>query len=197
MINTWVNTITKPKETFAAEKGNASMGKAAVNYIIAGVISGVIAFLATLIGLSQTGSATTTAIGAGLGALGIIVSPIVTLIGAFIGVGIIWIFAKILGGKGTYTQLFFLVSLFAIPMAVIGLVIVIPAVGSILGLLVGLYTLYLWVIAVQSSQELSTGRAVAAVLIPVILIAIIIAILAVIGLMALGTAMGGLPGYTG
>jgi len=197
MINTWVNTITKPKETFAAEKGNASMGKAAVNYIIAGVISGVIAFLATLIGLSQTGSATTTAIGAGLGALGIIVSPIVTLIGAFIGVGIIWIFAKILGGKGTYTQLFFLVSLFAIPMAVIGLVIVIPAVGSILGLLVGLYTLYLWVIAVQSSQELSTGRAVAAVLIPIILIGIIIAILAVIGLMALGTAMGGLPGLTG
>ena len=197
MINTWVNTITKPKETFAAEKGNASMGKAAVNYIIAGVISGVIAFLATLIGLSQTGSATTTAIGAGLGALGIIVSPIVTLIGAFIGVGIIWIFAKILGGKGTYTQLFFLVSLFAIPMAVIGLVIVIPAVGSILGLLVGLYTLYLWVMAVQSSQELSTGRAVAAVLIPIILIGIIIAILAVIGLMALGTAMGGLPGYTG
>ncbi len=195
MINTWVNGILKPKQTFASEKANAKLGKGIINYIIAGLISGIIAWIVAMIapGLLPGGPTAAAAIGIAT----VIISPIMAVIGSLIGIGIVWIFAKLFGGKGTYTSLYYLVSIVAVPFAVLNIVQYIPAVGPILGLLVGLYALYIYVLAVMSSQELTMGKAILAVVVPIIIVAIIVAILVVIAGIAILGALGGMGAETG
>ncbi|MDO8624584.1 MAG: YIP1 family protein [Candidatus Diapherotrites archaeon] len=189
MIDVWMNALLKPKETFASEKSKADLGKGIINFVIAGLISGVIGFVATTFALGGSNGATGAVMGAAVGALGIVVSPIVMVIGSLIGAGVVYLFAKLLGGKGTYTQLFYLTSLYAVPIAVLGIIGIIPIIGLI-GILVMLYTVYLEILAIAESQGLSLGRAFLSILIPVVIISIIVAILVVVVGVAILGALG-------
>lgn len=198
MINTWINAFLKPKETFAAEKSNATLGKGLVNYLIGGLITGLISFIVLTLGGAALAGAAGAAVGGVVGVIAIFTTAIMTIVVSLIFVGIIFIVAKILGANGSYTQLYYLISLVAVPLAILTILSFVPVAGWILNLLVGLYSLYLWVVALQESQGLSTGRAVAAILIPIIVIGIIVAILAVLlGAAILGGLLTGLPGTTG
>lgn len=181
MINTWINAVTKPKETFAAEKANASIGTGAIYYLIGGLISGVIFFIINMIFSTATGGATVAAVAGVTGIIGIIITPILTVIASFIIVGIYFILAKIFGGTGSYSSLFYLMSLYAVPLSIFSQI-------PILGLLVGLYALYLDFLVIKESQQLSTGKAIAVILIPIIIIAILVIILGV-AILSLYTSM--------
>lgn len=94
---------------------------------------------------------------------GIITGPIISLIGFFIGVGILWILAKIFGGKGDYLSYF-------IPLGfsdIIRWVTVIPFIGTFLGTLGSIWMIVVAIKVTQIVHELDLPKAVLVVLIPI------------------------------
>ncbi|MCR4334911.1 MAG: YIP1 family protein, partial [archaeon] len=183
MIDLWIKAITKPQETFNAEKKNANLGIGIVNYAIAGLISGILAFLLFgIIGAIFGGSLEAVA----PGVLSIATTPIFQVIGALIIAGLFFIVAKVLGGKGSFSQIFYLASLYAVPIALVSWI---PFVGW----LASIYALYLLYLVIKISQGLSTGRAILTILIPIVILFIIATILAVIVGVAVLSAFGSLP----
>jgi hypothetical protein len=154
----------------------------------------VIGFIALTFLSGVTAGPFGAAVGATAGAAGIVMAPIATVIGSLIGAGIIYLFAKLLGAKGTYTGMYYLMSIVAVPFAVLAIVAYVPFVGWLVAFLLGLYQLYLQVLAISTSQDMSMGRAFLAIVIPAIIIAAIIAVLiVVVGAAFLGTWMANTP----
>ncbi len=118
---------------------------------------------------------------------GIIIGPIVAVIWMFIGVGILWIIAKIFGGKGEYTAYFRPLAMADI----IQWVTVIPFIGWFLGALAGIWQIVVAVKVTQIVHEMDMPKAIAVVLIPIAIVFFLIlafgaAALAILGLQARG-----------
>ena len=156
MISAWFNSLIKPSETFTNELPNASLGKGTLNFLIAGLIIGVAYFLAYSLFFGLTGFSS-------LGVLIIIVAPIALIISSLIGTALYFIISKLVGGKGSYTGLYYLTSLYAVPIIVLALI-------PIVNIISGLYSIFLSIRAVQISQSLSFWRSVAVILLPVVLL---------------------------
>ncbi len=190
-IELWKNALLAPAKTFKPLVKKASLGQGlkvlAVGLVIAGIIAGVIQ----------------TIFNGFLGAFSVITSPIVMLIaglvGAFIGVGIVWIIAKLLGGKGSYGAQFHLAALVMAPVFIINAILnIIPIVGGLIGSLLSLYSLWPHIVAVREVHGFSTGRAAVAVLVPLIIAMIIAFVLAVILAAAIaGLGLAGLAAFGG
>ncbi|MEK6843150.1 MAG: YIP1 family protein, partial [Candidatus Micrarchaeota archaeon] len=107
-FNLWMKALTKPKETFAAQKAKLEFGVGVNFYAIALFVAGLISALSLFVFPTP---------GVGASASNLITVPImnviVGLIGAGISTGILWIIAMLLGGKGSFKQQFALQSLFA------------------------------------------------------------------------------------
>ena len=152
MISQWIGAITNPRETFRNEKLNASFGKGAVNYFIAGLISAILGLL-----ISMTSA--NAGIAAAFGVINLIILPIWNVIVGIITVGIIFLFAKLLGGKGSYSSMFYLISLAIVPITVIvallsGLVALIPILAILVllcFLILIVYAIYIEVLAISIS----------------------------------------------
>ncbi len=99
-----------------------------------------------------------------------------------IGTGVLWLIGKLFSGKAEFMQMFRPLGYAYAPYA-LG---IIPFIGGIIG---GIWALVCAVIAVRESEEVSTGAAVAIVLIPAAILFILMLIVgAVIGLTMLGLA---------
>lgn len=94
---------------------------------------------------------------------GIITGPIVAVIGFFIGVGILWIIAKIFGGKGDYLSYFKPLAMSDI----IQWVTVIPFIGFFLGAIASIWMVIVAIKVTQIVHELDLPKAVLVVLIPI------------------------------
>ncbi len=108
-------------------------------------------------------------------------SPVGVLINALfftplllvIGTGIFYLVARLLGGLGTYsgllaTQAFASVPSFLLaPLTLLANILRIPVLGGLFTLAFFIWTLVLVVIGIRESMALSTGRAVATLLIPI------------------------------
>ena len=198
--------LTKPEETMNALVSKANLNDALKTFAIYGAIVGfivgvVFALLFTAISAIPGMASANPSIGlfAGLGILAIIVGPILgiifAIVGSAIGYGIIWLCAKLLGGKGTFTQNYYLASKLVWPFLVAGLVVYI--VGSILMLVfIGfliilafeLYMIFVSVVLVSVANKISKLRALAAILLPIIVFGIIAIILAIIVALAVSSA---------
>jgi hypothetical protein len=78
----------------------------------------------------------------------------------YIGVGLQQIAALILRGKGSYSTLAYLGSLFLVPVTVItGVVSLIPCLGPVIGLIFQIYAIILSVRTLRVTHQFSTGRA--------------------------------------
>jgi hypothetical protein len=84
-------------------------------------------------------------------------------IGWLIGGGILHIFAKLLGGKSTYTGYLAALGYAQAPMA-LGIV---PILGSIVG---GIWSFICAIYATRDAQEISMGKAIIVVLLPAIIV---------------------------
>ncbi len=169
----YIKVLTKPgAQTFAEEMGKADWGIVWVQLLIYAVIGAILSFLATLTNprtvSTTTGSsssispATIQAITAGASLFTIILIPV----GFFIGVGVIYLFAKMFGGEGSFLQQAYTTLLFSVPIGIItSLLGLIPIVGTIGGLL-GIYSIVLNIFSVMAVHRLSGGKATAAVLLP-------------------------------
>ncbi len=188
-IETWKTVLTNPKDVFASQKKSATVMEGVKQYAIAGLLQGLLlAILGLILGTVAGG------IGAGVVAalIGIVVSVIAFPIGALIGQGILYVIAKLLDGKGSFAQHYYLTSLFAVPIMVLAAVLAaIPVIG-VVALLVQLYGLYLLTLALKEAHGFDTMKAVLVWLIPAILVAILVVVVGAALFSAIG--LGGLAG---
>ncbi|MDO8554495.1 MAG: hypothetical protein Q7S22_06825 [Candidatus Micrarchaeota archaeon] len=186
----WLEIYTKPHETMTKEMKNAS--------IMQGVKDRVISILpmSFLVGLFYAvlmliGGQIVTGILVFFGAL--IILPIFIVLFGLFGDGIVWVFAKILGGKGKYSTHFYVNSLVCAGGMIVSTVLFIPSmipcigyVFSLLSLPVTVYEIYLQMKTVRMVHGISRNRAAAAVLLPII---IIVAIMILFYVMVIATVL--------
>ena len=146
--------------------------------MIAGIINAIISFFIWIIFPSlfivSTGY---------LQATSIITEPVITLVLTFVFTGIFFVAAKLLGGKGAFSKLYYLSSLYAVPLSFF---LWIPW----LGLLVLVYGLHLFSLAAKEALELTHGKAVAAMLLTLGVIALIYFLAGIAAFIALGAVFG-------
>jgi hypothetical protein len=155
--------------------------------LISAVIGGVLAFIISL--------ATGNGFGGSFVGLvtNIILIPIGTAIGLFIGGGIYHLLVLLIirPSHAGYEATFRVVA-YAAVLQLVSWLAYIPILGILVGIAIGIYNIVLTVIGIREMHATTTGRAVAVVLIPVIVIGILIAIvgIAIVAIIAAALSSG-------
>jgi hypothetical protein len=191
MFEEWKETLFHPEDIFPklVEKANLETGLKylAVGYIIFGILDTIAASLFDVAHLGFLIETTGGMIG--------IMKSIFTIIGGFIFAlvfsAIVWIIARIFGGKGSYgAQLHMTSAPLALVLVINGILDFIPIVGIIISFLLQLYYLYPLTIAIKEVHKFSTLKAVALWLISYIIAVIVVFYLLVSTFSVIGTAVG-------
>lgn len=91
---------------------------------------------------------------------------------------VLFIVARLLGGKGSFGTQAYMQSLFYAPLAVVQqVVVVIPIVGRFLFALIALYSLYLTTTSLKAAHGYSAPRATLTWVIPIVLNAVVVSII--------------------
>lgn len=188
MMARWRAMLTQPGvAAFDAQQPAANWQAVWIGLTILAVVRAIFGFISDL--EFRRAGQPAPGVGSVLGAL------IGTYLGFFIAVGILHVVARLFNGSGSFLTYAYLLSLVFVPLQIIGSVAgIIPVLGGLVGLAVGIYALWLAVYATASAHRLSTGTSVAVVLIPAIIAFIVFVILAVVAaalLFALGLALPG------
>lgn len=119
-------------------------------------------------------------------AASIILSVVIGFIGWVVIAGVLHVVAKILGGKGVFTEMLVLMGFAALPnvfQAPIGLVVILY--GGLTGAFIALglsgiltiWILILDVLAIREAHKFSTGRAIATLVLPFVVLIVLVFIL--------------------
>ncbi len=193
-VQTWIRVLTHPGEqTFVEEqtKPQATFTTAIIWMVISGAISGVIGWLAfdlffgtenpILPMLDQMNlppaaievaeSIRESFAGGALGPMlgratlsAILVTPLVFLVST----GIFYLLGRLLGGNGDFGRYAYLLATFQAPLGIVNALLgLIPGLGGCLNLILAVYGLVLTYRATKVGLNLSTGRAIIGVAIPV------------------------------
>ena len=204
-IETWRRVLTQPGEpVFEQEKlnPNGTLQTALIWMVIAGVVAAVFGLISGAIGATsaaamisqmglppeveaQMGPMITAMSGGNVAA--IITVPVVFLIGTFI----LHLLAKMLGGQGEYSTFAYLSSAFQAPLTIVSSILaVIPFLGGCVALIIGIYGYVLSFFAVKANYGLTSGRALAVVLIPLVLVSVLM-------ICAVAVIVGGIAALSG
>jgi hypothetical protein len=187
-FSVWKDAVTKPSDqTFAriALSPNAKLTTALLWVFLAALVS---SFLTALVPnpylnqMMQNYNPGSTNLNGGAGAIlvrlvcGAPIAAVIAVVFFLIGVGIIYLLAKMFGGRGTFDQLAYAFAAFQTPISlvigVLGLLSAIPFARACFGLVslaLLLYSLALAVMAVKGVSQFGWGQAAGAVLLPVVL----------------------------
>ncbi len=207
-IQTWINVLTHPGEpTFSDEqtKPQANFTTAIIWMVITGAISGIMGWLALRFLLAagnpflpmieqmnlppeaaeqmrqMFSGGMMGAMAGGAGLSSIVITPVFFLIGA----GIFYFIGRLLGGSGDLGRYAYLLATFQAPIGILNAFLgLIPGVGACLSLILSIYSLVLTYFATKVGLNLSSGKAIAVIVIPVavVLLLILCFILSIIGL---------------
>lgn len=192
----WLNVTTRPGVTsFVNELPTANwrdIWLALIGLAVLAAITGAIAGLYTpnviTVPDTQTGGSREIRLPAGTGIGSLIGVPL----GFFIAAGIWFVCAKLFGGSGSFLHQAYAMSLYWVPLegitAIAGLI---PVLGGFVSFLVGIYMIVEAVFAIAASHRLSTGRATAAVLLPVIVAVLLACALFVLFIGLIAAAING------
>ena len=195
----YMNAVTKPNVgTYEAEIPNASPVKTLIGVTIVAVISFIFSLLFAGAAMSQLGplmsqispdsNIDTTALAGGTGIGSALFGLIFTYIFFYIGAGIQYLVAKMLGGQGQgFGTHAYLDSLNYTPIKVVSTIVsIIPVVGGLVSLVLTIYQLYLQGLGLQASQRLPAGKAMLAAFTPLIIGAVLgcLSLVACAGLIA-------------
>lgn len=201
LVQTWIKAFTSPNEATYAAIANSPNAKASSAYLWVFLTSLLPAFFAVAISQVRTqlllGSENRSWGGVAIAVL------CGTPIGAAIGTGILALFvaivqwiAKMFGGKGNFEQLSYAFGAAIAPAQLVSAVLVllgaIPLVGlcfSLVSFFLGLYLLYLYVVATKAVNQFDWGPAAGSVLIPVAAIFLVCACVVAIGGAVLGESI--------
>jgi hypothetical protein len=165
---------------FAQEAPRASGSNTLVGVLIYAVAAAILTPISTMINQGVNNLLFASQVGdmgelGGVGAGGSLVmvfccSILIAPLAFYIANGLYYLAAVLLGGKGAFGTQAYLVSLFFVPLGIVSLLAsLIPCLGGLVSLAVGIYTLVLSVRAMKVVHSLTTGRAVVTVLWPVVL----------------------------
>ena len=204
-METWTKALTKPNlETYQqiANDPGASMGKAILWLLgfgfVGSLINGLLGLVFNASMFRQFGQMFSEydipfgAPAAGIGSviLGAFTGPIFTVIGSLIFVGLIHLVSGMLKGAGSFNKFFYAVAAFVAPLGMVTSILsAIPFIGW-LSTLLGLYGLFLYVLANQAAYGYDVGKAVIAVLAPGLVIALFCCCLIVLFGGAIASLMG-------
>jgi hypothetical protein len=177
LLETTVSVVTEPVPTLRRLTRRPRIGWAVVVTLVVGALSGVVALVAGPSG-TRAGFEVTPAMDQAFRAIGlafVVLGPVFGLIGLALGAGVLQVSSYLLGGRGGYAGLFTALGfaqvpqVFGIPVGALarlagGPVLVLSGVVSF-GL--WLWSVVLAAVAVRENHDFSTGRAVAALLLPV------------------------------
>lgn len=179
------------------------MGKAAwdivwIQLIIYAVIAAILGFLASLTS-TRFIPVSTSSSGVNMGAFqaiatGASFSAIITIpLFFFIGMGILYLIAKAFQGQGTFLQQCYTALLFRVPLGILAaLLALIPFVGWIIGIAIGIYEIVLQIFAIMPVHRLSGDKATAVVLIPIAIgVVLFIVVVVIITIIAIAAVNGG------
>ena len=173
-IETWKEVIQRPSDFYSRMPTTGGYADpitfAAISYVIYGLLAAILGGIIGPRGFSFFAIITT-----------VIVIPIVGIISLFIGGAIFYIIYKILGGTGSYEGTVRFISYASAPMVLSWI--------PLLGLIAGIYGLYLNIVGGSFVHKVSMGKSAIAVLLPSILVLILIFIIA--GVAILGAIIGG------
>ncbi len=182
----WKTLLTNPNEAVYAQI--AATGKATTAYlwIFIGISFGM---LVSFVLGSFTSENMQEAIGMGL--LGLLcMAPffgaLITLFAA-LNVALVQWGARLFGGEGNYEQLMYLYGGIHGPLSAIsGLFAIIPLFGGLASSVLSLYGFYLSIVAVKAVNRFGTGKAIAAIFIPILLFTLLAVCCFVIVAMLMG-----------
>jgi hypothetical protein len=198
----WLKALTQPSvDTYERliRDPNASANKAYGWVFICSTIAFVISYL---IGLAFGNPFDTTSIGGldsgPLFGFSIIwlacCAPLIGLLavlGFALSAGLTQLIARILGGTGSYSELVYAYAAYYAPLLIItSLIYAIPIVNLCLSIPLGIYSLVLFVIAINAVNHLGWGKAIASVIIIPVLIAVFVACSVIVILALLGPQIG-------
>ena len=205
----WIAVATKPElATFEAEKPKATLEKAVVALLISGVISGILTGLQVLLGwsvmlgaLQMTDDPETARLldlipwlenlGPTVAVAAVVVSPIMNVLFSLFISAVFLLFARLFGGRGSYTVQTHLMALIYAPYTIIsGLLGLIPCLGGLGQLAIFIYTFYLLTLALQAAHDFTAGKAVAIWLVPIA----VLVVLFICGIAALVVTLASLVG---
>jgi len=182
----WINVTTKPgAQSFATELPTANWGDIWIGLIVLGVVSAITGYIGAVAlhtGLASYFATLPADQRAAMqqlfqgGAAGLSFGNIIGVpIGFFIGMGILFLIAKMFGGSGTFLQQAYAFSLFYVPIQLVSSIVgLVPILGSLVAFVLGIYSIVLAVFAVSASHRLSTGKSVAVVLLPAAIVFLLV-----------------------
>lgn len=203
----WKKVLLSPGEEFFVaerEKPSATLGTALVWMILASIVAALLGllqsllFASTMSGLGQFMAVlppelqgelgpgpTEGAPGGPFASLSyIIIGPI----GFLIGVGIFHLIAKVLGGRGQYGRYAYLMAAFGAPITIVTAVLsLVPVAGACAGVPLMIYYFVLAYFATKVEYGLSQGRAIVAVVLPVLAVIFLVACAAIAGAVAIAS----------
>jgi hypothetical protein len=172
MFNSSRAVITSPSVSTFEEHEKNDLQAATIYIVIAAAINGILTALGLAISNAPGGSFFGALIGAIIG----------TLIVFYIYMAIVYFLGKAFGGTGNFGELAYDIALFSAPLSVVGsLLNIIPFIGWIAVIALGLYQIYLTYLGIQSGLNLPKDKAL---IVMVIIFVIIVAIGVCIGLVA-------------
>ena len=203
----WLKVTQMTEGFFAQEAGRASGSNTLISVLIWAAISTFLSIISSLVsgGIQTLLPREAGQMGGGFMGQCLICSLCGGLAGPLVGFylsnGVIYLGARVFGGTGDFNTQSYLQSLFVVPagivMSLLSLVFAVPYAGPCLGgiavLAVIVYAIILSVRAVKVAHDLTTGRAVAAIFVPALVIGLIVgclAVLTVVVLALMGPAIG-------
>jgi hypothetical protein len=171
----YFKVLTRPSVTrFAKEKGKASWGIVWVQLISLAIIDAILQIvgfqilppntssIAGINGISPSMLQSITIITVVL--LQLVLTPVSFLAAG----GILYLIARAFGGRGTYLEQIYTTLLFGVPLVILSFLLqLIQATSSWLPYLPHLYSLVLFVVSLMAVHQLSRGKALAVLLIPI------------------------------
>lgn len=155
IADAFVRVLTRPAAFWASVSEQKGFGPPIIFAVVMGVIAGVIGAILAIAGLGALMGGMGRAIGTVAGLVGIITTPILYVVGCFIGGGVVYLIAMIAGGKPDYERSVRIAS-YAIAVGPIGAILGFIPLLSLLPGLYGLYLIALGVIALQLGDRRKT-----------------------------------------
>lgn len=182
---TWSGSALAPRRFFAALPPVGSLGAAVLYYLSIGIpVAGVQLFWTMLRGGAADEAAVTATLGQWAPLLDFLFSPVYLLISLFLSAGVVHLLLKLFGGAGGDYRMTTRVFAYAYSPQILGIV---PVLGSIAGFV---WMVVIAIIGVRAAHRTTTGRAAAAILIPLF---IALAFMAIAELIARSGALLEMP----
>ena len=185
----WLQVLHMTEGFFAQEAWRASGTNTLFGVVFYGVASAIVMALVVLVtgGTEMSGIASeakSTFVTAN-GHILVIPSLLFAIVGVpllyYLTNGMIYLGARVLSGTGTFVPQAYLMSLFYVPLGiVIAVVALIPYAGTVIVIALGIYIFILEVRAIKVVHQLTTGQAVAAIVLPGLLLLLLVCIVGVL-----------------